>query len=73
MGISEDLEFMENSLTMKKQLFGDEHPEVASSLNNLGEYLQSIGRLDEALVNMKSSLAMRKKLLGDDHPDVRIP
>ncbi|MEQ9367640.1 MAG: tetratricopeptide repeat protein, partial [Coleofasciculus chthonoplastes F3-SA18-01] len=49
-------------------LLGDEHPDVASSLNNLAGLYDSQGRYDKAEPLFLQALDLRKRLLGDDHP-----
>jgi tetratricopeptide (TPR) repeat protein len=55
---------------MKKRLLGDEHPDVATSLNNLASLYDNQGRYGEAEPLYQDALAMRKRLLGDEHPTV---
>ncbi|MGB3694773.1 MAG: tetratricopeptide repeat protein [Spirulinaceae cyanobacterium] len=49
---------------------GEEHPHVASSLNNLAGLHESQGRYTEAEPLYKQALELRKRLLGEEHPDV---
>jgi eukaryotic-like serine/threonine-protein kinase len=58
------------ALVLRKKLLGNEHPDVASSLNNLANALRAQGRLNEAETLFREALAMRKKLLGSEHPEV---
>ncbi|TVQ15794.1 MAG: tetratricopeptide repeat protein, partial [Leptolyngbya sp. DLM2.Bin27] len=53
-----------------KQLLGEAHPDVASSLNNLALLYKSQGRYSEAEPLLQQALALRKQLLGETHPDV---
>ncbi|MGD1948907.1 MAG: tetratricopeptide repeat protein [Leptolyngbyaceae cyanobacterium] len=53
-----------------KERFGDEHPSVATSLNNLAALYRSQGRYEQAEPLYQESLELLKKLLGDEHPDV---
>jgi tetratricopeptide (TPR) repeat protein len=46
------------------------HPQVASSLNNLGVVLEAMGRYDEALDALNQCHALQLQLLAADHPDV---
>ncbi|WP_414579416.1 tetratricopeptide repeat protein [Anabaena sp. CCY 9402-a] len=55
-----------------RERFGDEHPSVATSLNNLAMLYQSQGRYTEAEPLLVEALAMTKRLLGDEHPSVAI-
>ncbi len=58
------------ALTLRKQLFGAEHPEVARSLNKVAAVLRDEGRVTEAEALHRQTLAMRKKLLGPENLDV---
>jgi Flp pilus assembly protein TadD len=49
---------------------GPDHPEVATSLNNLGVLARRQGRLAEAERLHRRALAIRLAALGPDHPDV---
>jgi tetratricopeptide (TPR) repeat protein len=49
---------------------GDDHPDVATSLNNLAGLYDSQGRYSEAEPLYQQALALRQRLLGDDHPAV---
>ncbi|MFN6528957.1 tetratricopeptide repeat protein [Nostoc sp. ChiSLP03a] len=55
--------------TTKKRL-GEEHPDVAQSLNNLGALYNSQGRYSEAEPFLIQALALRRQLLGEEHPSV---
>ena len=60
----------QSCLTSLKKLFGQDHPDVASSINNLALLYESQGRYDEAETLFLQALELRKKLFGQDHPDV---
>ena len=47
--------------------FGEEHPEVAKSLNNLAFLYEHQGKYDEAEKMYKESLAIKKKVYGEEH------
>ena len=55
---------------MYKKLLGEEHPSVATSLNNLAALYESQGRYTEAEPLFIQALEMWKKLLGPEHPNV---
>jgi tetratricopeptide (TPR) repeat protein len=61
---------MENVLEMRRKLLGIEHPDVATSLNNLAVLYYSQGRYSEAEPLYQQALEIRRKLLGTEHPDV---
>ena len=54
---------------MKKPLLGDEHPSVASSLNNLALLYKSQGRYSEAEPLYIEALAIAQQRLGANHPN----
>jgi tetratricopeptide (TPR) repeat protein len=58
------------ALALRHKLFGDEHPDIAASLNDLGETLKKQHEFAEAELLFGQALAMRRKLLGDEHLDV---
>lgn len=60
------------ALQMQKRLLGEEHSDVAASLNNLAALYKSQGRYDEAEMLFVQVLAMSKRLLGEGHLDVAI-
>jgi tetratricopeptide (TPR) repeat protein len=53
-----------------KTRLGEEHPSVASSLNNLALLYESQGRYSEAEPLFIQALALFKRLLGEEHPSV---
>jgi tetratricopeptide (TPR) repeat protein len=53
-----------------RRRLGDNHPDVATSLNNLAALYESQGRYKEAEPLYLEALDLRKRLLGDNHPDV---
>ncbi|MBE9110361.1 tetratricopeptide repeat protein [Nodosilinea sp. LEGE 07298] len=67
---SEAKPLLQGALTMRKRLLGNEHADVATSLNNLALLYDNQGRYSEAEPLYQDALAMRKRLLGDEHPDV---
>jgi Tfp pilus assembly protein PilF len=58
------------ALALRKKLFGDEHPDVARSLDKLALSLYQQGKYAQAEDLNGQALAMRKKLLGNEHPEV---
>ena len=58
------------ALAITEKALGPEHPDVATSLNNLAALYESQGRYAEAEPLYKRALAIREKALGPEHPDV---
>ncbi len=58
------------ALALRSRLWGKEHRDVATSLNQLGLVLQYRGKSSEAETLFRDALAMRRKLLGNEDPDV---
>jgi nucleoside phosphorylase/tetratricopeptide (TPR) repeat protein len=62
---------LKSSLTLRKELFGEEHLAVATTLNNLGNLYGSMGdrsRFKLALSFYSRSKAIRERLLTPPHP-----
>ncbi len=66
---NEAIPLAEQALAIRKQQLGDNHPDTATSLNNLAALYESQGRYSEAEPLYKQALAIRKQQLGDNHPD----
>ena len=58
------------SLRIRENTLGPEHPDLTPSLNNLAELYRNQGRYAEAEPLYKRCLAIREKALGAEHPDV---
>jgi tetratricopeptide (TPR) repeat protein len=58
------------ALALRKQLFGNEHRDVATSLAAIGLSLYQQGKYAQAEEMHLQALAMRRKILGDSHPHV---
>ncbi len=67
---SEAVTLAEQALTLAESLYQGDHPDVASSLNNLAGLYQSHGRLSEAEPLYDRALGMYERLFDGDHPDV---
>ncbi|GCL60353.1 tetratricopeptide TPR_2 repeat protein [Microcystis aeruginosa NIES-3807] len=59
-------------LTATRTHLGDNHPDVATSLNNLAQLYESQGRYTEAEPIYLEALDLYKRLLGDNHPSVAL-
>ena len=60
------------ALELRRAALGPSHPDVASTLTNLGNALHDMDRFDEALATYYEALALREATLGPDHPDVAV-
>ncbi len=60
----------QRSLGISEKVLGPDHPEVATTLNNLASLHESQGRYEEAEPLYQRSLAISEKALGPDHPEV---
>jgi len=58
------------NLAMRRALLGERHPDVATSLNNLGIALSAEGKLREAEAAYHEALLLRTKRFGKEHKDV---
>ncbi|OBQ14090.1 MAG: hypothetical protein AN482_02890, partial [Anabaena sp. LE011-02] len=52
----------------RQKLLGDDHPDVASSLNNLAGLYYSQGKYNEAEPLYQQALNIFEQRLGVDHP-----
>jgi tetratricopeptide (TPR) repeat protein len=59
----------ERALAIHEKALGPDHPDTATSLNNLGYLLDSQGDLAGARPYYERALAIREKAFGLDHPD----
>ena len=57
-------------MAIREKALGSDHPNVATSLNNLAGLYDHQGQYADAEPLYKRSLAIREKALGPDHPDV---
>ncbi len=58
------------ALSMRQELLGPEHADVATALNNLGVIHNLKGEQDKSEAFNQQALAIRMKVLGPDHPHV---
>ncbi|NEO93027.1 MAG: tetratricopeptide repeat protein, partial [Moorea sp. SIO3G5] len=64
------LPWYQQCLSTVTERLGQDHPDVATSLNNLAGLYSSQGRYQEAEPLYQQALEMSQRLLGQDHPDV---
>jgi tetratricopeptide (TPR) repeat protein/predicted Ser/Thr protein kinase len=61
-----------SALTIRTEVFGPDHPMLASSLNNLGLVHRARFEHEQAKTYFERSLALRENVLGPEHPDVAV-
>jgi tetratricopeptide (TPR) repeat protein len=59
----------QRAITLSENLFGPEHPRIASGLYGLGGLLWKQNELNQARALLERALAIREAVLGSDHPD----
>jgi tetratricopeptide (TPR) repeat protein len=64
----EAIPLLQRALAIREKALGPEHPETATSLNNLAELYRAMGAYDKALPLAQLALAIREKVSGPDHP-----
>ena len=62
--------WLEQGLSCCRERLGEQHPDVATSLNNLALLYGTQGRYDEAESLFIQALELTKQLLGEQHPHV---
>lgn len=60
----------EQALAMNENLYGKEHPSIATSLNNLAELYRAQGAYEQALPLYKRALSIKEKLYGKEHSSI---
>jgi len=66
----EAVNYYEQALSIDKKVYGDQHPKVATRLNNLGLAWYSLGEYKKAIKLYEQALSIGKKVYGDQHPKV---
>ena len=61
--------FFESSLTVRKQLSGNEHPDVLTGQNHIARLLYACGYYKETEPLFRQVLEDRRRVLGAEHPD----
>ena len=64
------LEFEKKALDIQLVLFGENHPDVATSYNNIGFTYGELGDNQKKLEYEEKALKIRVSLFGSIHPDV---
>lgn len=57
------------ALAIRREVFGNQHPDTLGTVNNLGGLLVEEGKLTEAKPLLREALACNRETLGNGHPD----
>ena len=60
----------EQALTISRTVYGDDHPEVAVALNNLGSAWITLGECQKAIACFEQALSIDRALYGEKHPKI---
>ncbi|MBP7190442.1 MAG: tetratricopeptide repeat protein, partial [Rickettsiaceae bacterium] len=64
------LEKHKEALSIRREVYGNRHPEVATSLSCIGVAYSGLGRKSEVLEKHEEALSIRREVYGNRHPDV---
>ncbi|MCA9711119.1 MAG: tetratricopeptide repeat protein, partial [Myxococcales bacterium] len=70
--LDEALEHHQRALERRREVLGDDHPDVGRSLTHIGNVLTAQGRLREAEDHLRRGLAQADRTLGPNHPSVAV-
>ena len=59
----------EDTLTRRRRILGDDHPDTLTSASQLADDLFGLGNYRQARELQEETLTRRRRILGDDHPD----
>lgn len=59
---------LEQCLSQRQEVFGDEHPDTVSAMNNLAYCCLAMGDDETAYALLERALALRRHIHGDAHP-----
>jgi serine/threonine-protein kinase len=60
------------SLSIRRRLFGRDHPQVANAIDGIGELMQARGEYGAAEAAYREALSIRRELFPSDHLDVGV-
>ena len=64
------LKYYLKSIEISRRLYGELHPDIASSFNKIGPVYNSLGDSKKVLEYFLMSVNIRKRLYSEHHPDV---
>ena len=64
--------YHEESLSIRRTMLEENHPDIAMSLNNLGLLFQDQNEFEIAKKISRRSLSIRRTVLGENHPDTAL-
>ena len=64
------LKYYEKALKIRMQVLGENHPDLATSYNNIAEVYATMKDFKKALEYHEIALKIRIQVLGENHPDV---
>ena len=65
------LMYYEKAYVIKKLIYGNDHLEIATTLNHMGNLHKYRGQYDMALMLHSEVLGLKTKLYGENHPSVQ--
>ena len=65
---SEALKWHRKALSIREKVLGKEHPDTATTCNNIAVVYASQGNYSKALEWYRKTLLIEEKLLGKEHP-----
>jgi tetratricopeptide (TPR) repeat protein len=68
--VYKSLEYSQKALAIREKVLPPDHPDLASSYNNLAATYGALGQNDKQLAYHQKALAIREKVLPPDHPDL---
>jgi len=63
------LAYNQKALAIHEKVLGTDHPDTATTYNNMAEVYRAQGDYAKALATNQKALTIREKVLGTDHPD----
>jgi tetratricopeptide (TPR) repeat protein len=66
---AEAAHLLQEALTIRRDILGEGHPDIATSYDNLGKALRYQGKAAEAEAMRRRALAIRLEALGEGHPE----